>query len=326
MCYSAIVQQDAKKLGIRFQARVQYDLFEELFSRRLAGEKISINKAMEYPFTHGATSEIEGKIADKIHRWHESQIPELETALAAQKVRLAEAEKALAAKPTKKALNEQGIARRKIEKLELDFKRHRTPEYVVEWERRIFPLQYMSMVGLDENGELVARPVRYLMRPRGQSPDFDRKYNGCYNARLDSLGSVPWWKESFGRRHGLIVVRKFFENVAVTDYSKKFKLVGEPSKNIVLSFEPETGEDMLIPTLWDAWTDGREILYSAALITDDPAPEIAETGHNRMPIFLTDEAAQKWLRPGDRPKDHWMDILKDRRSPFYRHEVVPAAS
>jgi len=76
MCYSAMVKQDVKKLGMQFHARVQLDMLEEIFARRLAGEKLAINKVMELPFLHGESPE-DKAISAKISAWHTQQMPEI---------------------------------------------------------------------------------------------------------------------------------------------------------------------------------------------------------------------------------------------------------
>ena len=50
MCYSAMVEQDAKRLARQFDAEIYLEMYAELFDRRLKGEKLSLNKAMEIPF------------------------------------------------------------------------------------------------------------------------------------------------------------------------------------------------------------------------------------------------------------------------------------
>lgn len=326
MCYSAMVEQNAKKYGLRFKARVQTDLYDHLFHRRLNGEKLYLNKALEYQFTHFAESAEEKKIAETILKWHSQQITELEQELFKQKKRLADAERTLESKITKKAQNDQRIATNKIKKIVSDLEKHRSTEILSETEERIFPLHYMSMLCLDEKGEKVVRPVRYLMRPRDKDESFDLKYNGCYNARFDSLQTVPWWRDSLGKRHGLILVRKFYENVEAKAYLKK-NTAPEKLKEretLVLCFQPDQFEYMFIPTLWDEWeAKGKPILYSAALITDDPAPEVAAAGHDRTPIFLKESAVDAWLRASS--AEEALEVLKERERPLYRHQVVGAA-
>lgn len=326
MCYSAMVEQNAKKYGLRFKARIQTDLYDHLFHRRLNGEKLYLNKALEYQFTHFAESAAEKKIAEAIRKWHEQQISTLEQELFKQKKRLADAERVLQTKITKKAQNDQRIATNKIKKILSDLEKHKTTEIMSEVEERIFPLHYMSMLCLDENGEKVVRPVRYLMRPHNKDESFDQKYGGCYNARYDSLQSVPWWRDSLGKRHGLILVRKFYENVEAKAYLKKNAAPEgvKERETFVLCFEPDNFEYMFIPTLWDRWEEkGKPVLYSAALITDDPAPEVAAAGHDRTPIFLKESAVDGWLRASS--PEEALEVLKERERPRYRHQVVGAA-
>lgn len=325
MCYSAMVEQNSKKLGLRFKARIQTQDYHDLYQRRLAGERILINKAMEYEFTHQASTETEKQIEKMIHEWHLAEVTRLEQELFAQKKRLNDAVRVLAEKTTKKAENDKRVATNKIERALRDLERHKSMEILAEDEARIFPLHYMSVLCLDEKGEKVIRPMRYLMRPHNKDESFDQKFNGCYNARFDNLESVPWWKDSLGQRHGLILVKKFYENVALEDYAKNFKVPDEmkKQKSLVLCFEPGGVEYMFIPVLWDLWTKkGQPDLCSAALITDEPLPEIAETGHNRTPIFLPESAIEDWLSADFKTAKN---ILKQRQIVRYSHSLVSAA-
>jgi putative SOS response-associated peptidase YedK len=330
MCYSAMVEQNAKKLGLKFKARVQTEMYDYLFAKRLEGEKIQIGKAMEFPFVNDPQTNLEKSIADKISRWHEARITEIESALFAQSKRLADAERILSAKATKKAENDKRISSAKIEKFKHDLKRHADNKTLSDSDSRIFPLHYMSMVTLGSDGKPVVVPVRYLMRPANKDASFDVEFNGCYNARLDSLDRVAWWKNVVGQRRGIILVRRFFENVSVENFAKgrKFNVPAafKDKKNIVLCFEPDGVEYMYVPVLWDIWKkEGETTLYSAALITDEPAPEIAEVGHDRTPIFLKESAVELWLNAQNKSMEEIKAILAQRETPHYSHRVVGAA-
>jgi putative SOS response-associated peptidase YedK len=323
-----MVEQNAKKYGLRFKARVQLDLYLTLFRQRLEGRKLYINKAMEAQFAHNPETAEEREIRDLILEWHSRQIPLLEEELFKQKKRLSDAIRSLEGKATKKAENDKRIASNKIEKLKSDLARHSTQEVTSESEERIYPLHYITMLCLDEDGNRVVRPVRYLMRAHNKDERFDSQFNGCYNARLDGLESVPWWKDSFGKRHGVILVKKFFENVDAKDYAKKHPLPSGSSESdkMVLCFQPDNVEYMLIPTLWDIWKEeGEPKLYSAALITDDPAPEIADAGHDRTPIFLKESAVDDWLSVKGGDIEHFRSTLRERETPYYSHRILRAA-
>ena len=220
------------------------------------------------------------------------------------------------------------VATNKIEKFKGDLVKHKSQDIQSETEERIFPSHYMSMLCLNEKREKIVMPVRYLMRPHDKDETFDSKFNGCYNARLDSLDSVRWWKDGLGRRHGIILVKKFYENVDPADYAKKFKIPkgSEDKKSMVLCFEPDNVEYMFIPMIWDVWTKkGEPDLYSAALITDEPEPEIAAAGHDRTPIFLKESAIDDWLNATETTVKGLERVLSQREHPGYSHRVVGAA-
>lgn len=321
MCYSAMVKQEVDRLGFRFDARIQYDLYESLFRRRQAGERLMINKAMEYPFTHSSDHP---QIRSSILQWHSSQVEKVQSDLRAQEERLQKAVAALAIKTTVKAQEDRRIATAKIEKFKQDLQKHRSIEILNDLDQRVFPFHFVSMLCLDERGQRVIRPARYHLRPAGETEAFDRKFNGCYNARLDNLDNVRWWKSALGQRHGLLMISKFYENVQTVDYLQKFSL-NEPEakkENIVLCFSPDQMEFMFVPTLWDYWQgkDGQGF-YSTALITDEPAPEVAETGHNRTPIFLKESAIEEWLSAKGQSTAELKTILDQRERPHYSHAL-----
>jgi len=324
MCYSAMVKQRAQKLAIQFSARIDHEEYDEIFDRRFRGEKILINKGMEYDFTHPA-----------IAAWHEAEITRIEKEMFAQKKRLADAERSLKEKTTKKAENEQRIATNKIKKAKRDLEKHRSfgresdlaSDIDSEADQRIFPLHYASVICLDDGGEKVVRPMRYLMRPHDKDESFDQKFNGCYNARVDSLESVAWWRDSLEKRRGFIVISKFYENVSTLKYQMKNKLPDSEAgkENIVVCFEPDGGKELIIPVLWDVWSkDGSPKIYSFALITGDPRPEVAAAGHDRTPIAIVASAADQWLTAKDSKAA--LEVLKKNEDVHFIHRVMGAVA
>lgn len=320
-----MVKQNAKKMGVEYEARIQQDAFYDLFLRRTQGEKLYIGKGLEESFAKPEGKKEEA-IAKLIKDWHESEILRLEEELFKQKKRLADAERVLNSdKPTKKAENDKRIATDKVEKYLRDLENHKSKK-VSESDQRIFPMHYVAMLALDEKGQRVIMPARYHMRPAGEDESFDRKYFGCYNARFDNLSRVAFWRNVLGKRHGVILVKRFFENVDPAVYAKKNKLPADArdQKNIVLCFEPENTDYMVIPVLWDVWEKkGEPPLVSCALITDDPAPEVAAAGHDRTPIFLKESAIDSWLNAKDAKTAR--EVLMNRETPYYSHRVLGVA-
>jgi putative SOS response-associated peptidase YedK len=323
MCYSAIIQQHLKKLGLRFEARVQLDLFEELAKRRLDDDSAAAVKWSKE--LDESLIEAGGRGAALVLEYRQKKTSELEQELFKQKARLADAERSLAAKPTKGAEKEKGIATRQMEraKTRLDALKATQPQ---PDDARIFPFDYAPVI-VQHGAERLIVPMRYHCRMEGKPAFYDRKFDGLYNARKDSL--QKFWSPVFGHKHGLVVVRSFFENVKKHDYEKRSLRAGEKEQNIVLRFVPEGQDEMLIPCVWDHWTheagkapQPRTALDSFAIITDDPPQEIAETGHNRCPIFLKPENVERWLTPEGRPASELLEILSDPVRPHYRHAVA----
>lgn len=318
MCYSAMVEQRLKTLGLRFKARIDTPRFEELFRRRLGDESIKIGKALEANYERPDTP-AEKEINRHIVEYRTGKAARWEAELFKQKKRLADAERALKVKETKKAREDQRIAGNKVawHVKKLAELRRSSPE---PQDSRIFPFWYAPVV-VSDGDELVIRPMRYHCRPNGKPAWYDKRYDGLYNARRDSLGK--FWKDLYGRHHAVMVVSSFFENVALHDYEKRVLAPGEKEQNVVLHFNPRATEDMLIACLWDRWqAPGEPDLYSFAAITDDPPPEVAATGHNRCLIPLRATHLTQWLRPEALDAAQLNALLDDRERPYYEHELA----
>ncbi len=322
MCYSAMVEQSVRSLGLRFQARIQLDRFEELFQRRLTDERIRIPKGMERDFL-APNGPQEERIRDAILAFRRQEQARLEAERERQRDRLDAATRALAARPTKKAEAERRIATSKLGALEqrlADLWRDR-PE---GRDARIFPRWYAPVVAV-EGGERVVRPMRYQLRPRGKPASFDQRFPGLYNARRDAL--TGFWREQFGARHGLVVVSSFFENVPRHTYEGRPLAPGERPTHLVIRFTPaptalEPSPEMHVACLWERWTAPTEPpLLSFAAITDEPPPEVRATGHDRCVVALRPERVSGWLAPEGHGDEALLALLAERAPLSYRHAL-----
>lgn len=225
-------------------------------------------------------------------------------------------------------------------------------------DQRLFP-GYFGTVVCQEAGTRLLRPMRYsAFPPAFMDPDKARKL-ATFNARRDSLGR-PFWSEAFGRGHGILVARRFFEWVAVADLLKagkitasairqvladasalrhqkwlaagkdpaKFKPTKTESKpwherDVVISFSVEGGNTPLVlPVIYSR--DRQSGHYGFAIITDEPRPEILAAGHDRMPICLAGAAIDKWLNPDGTTLAALDAILSETVDVFYDHQLTPA--
>jgi putative SOS response-associated peptidase YedK len=94
----------------------------------------------------------------------------------------------------------------------------------------------------------------------------------------------------------------------------------------VLHFVPRPADTMLIACLVASWQDpkGGAPLLSFAAITDEPPPEVAAAGHDRMIVNLKPENLDAWLAPAGRSVEELQALLADRQTPYYEHEVMAA--
>lgn len=173
---------------------------------------------------------------------------------------------------------------------------------------QIFP-NYWAPIIVKSGKERVILPMRYRLRPAGSTEEVPSRFN-LFNARLDSLRSRETWSRIYMKNHGLLVFKKFYEWVVDKDSQKK-KLI---------CFSPRGRDLMWSPVLYDIAKDedGRA-LFSFALITNDPPPEVLEAGHDRCPIFLREEHIEMWLSPRNMAVKDVEKILLDKPQVFYEH-------
>lgn len=320
MCYSALVNQDLRKLSFQYKARIQIDLFDSLFKSRLEGSGAKISRALEVSFLKDPSTLQERRIAKMIREFRNHELEEMKTKRQEQTDRLSAAEKTLLTKVTKKAQNDQRVATKKIEDFSRKIERLESDE-ITERDSRIFPGQYAPLlVGME--GERLIRPFRYHLRPQGQSEDFDRKFDGNYNARRDRLKEVFWWKSVFGKNHGVLPIRAFYENVKRHDSEHRMLKDGEAVENLILKFQPEGLDEMIVPCIWDQNTAGKFTLDSFALITDEPNPEVAAAGHDRTPIIMRDQYLDQWLMTSGRKLTDFEIVFEDKQPTFFAHEIA----
>ena len=319
MCYSALVRQNLTWLSKRYGAEVAWELFEELFRRRVDDDGIQFSRSLDVHVMQMA-DEKAGPSQHYIEQYRANQARVWEQELFKQRKRLVDAQRKLQIKETKAARNDERIATEKMAVLAGKLSRLHS-EHIEPDETRIFPKKYYVPVVTNDEGRLLIRPMRYLCRLPGKPASYDDLYKGCYNARRDNLNG--FWSGLYGKHHGIMVVDSFFENVPRHLYEKRELAPGERESNVVLNFNPNTGVPMNVACLWSHWTHTREPdLDSFAAITDEPPPEILATGHTRCVISLKDENVREWLAPEQASKERLEEILSDRVRPYYEHRVA----
>lgn len=310
MCFSAQIQASYATYVKRHGAILSIEEFVELYAK----DPHRTPKAMDAWFAK-PTSDAERKIHALIEHRDQAEATKLQQDLFKQKKRLADAERTLQTKTTKKALDDQRIATNKIQwslgKL-ADLKRTTIePE-----DARIFPGWYAPVM-IWENGRRVVKPMRYQCRPAYVDAKFDKERPNAYNARRDNL--ERFWKGLFGVTHGVMIVDAFFEHVLKHNAEGRDLAPGEKEEDVILEFRPEPRQEMLVACLWSHWHGPGEDLLSFAAITDEPPPEIAAAGHDRVIIPIKPENLDAWLNPDPTNLAAMHAILDDRLRPYYEH-------
>lgn len=321
MCYAAMARADLAECLREYDATLDIETFEQLFWERVNNPRAGIRfpLAIERYFLEPRNAD-EAKVKAAIEAYRAIKIPQWEQEIFKQRKRYADAERALAIKRTKKIAAELGIAARKIAQLKSWLDGMKTLNNQLD-DYFVHPMTYGPVLVQTAERRLLTA-MRYHCRLAGKAASIDRQLPGLYNARKTSL--QDWWAPVFGRRHALFVITGFRENVKRHDMEQRPLQPGETLENVVLQFTPRDGRDMLVPCVWDRWQSGHQVLHSFALITDEPPPEVAAVGHDRCPINLTRAAAERWLRPQGQTAAQLLELLEERRRPYYEHVRVAA--
>lgn len=318
MCYSAQVVARFKQMKRRVPAAPDLATFEKLYGQRVVDHSIKIPRALDANFDH-PDSPAESRIRDAILTYRRERAAKLEAELFKQKTRQTTAKRALEAKVTKKAESDLRISTDKIAQHVAWLKDLQRTEAKPS-DARVFPFWYAPVI-IREGSEYLIRPMRYHCRPKGKPASYDRQYDGLYNARRDNL--ERFWKNLYGEHHAIVIMTGFYENVAKHDFERRELAPGEKEENLVLHFNPQPQQEMYVACLWSRWEgEGQEPLESFAAITDDPPPEVAQTGHDRCVIQLQEENAAEWLAPAGLPPERLVQILDDKARPYYEHRLA----
>ena len=146
----------------------------------------------------------------------------------------------------------------------------------------ISPSQAVSVIHLDDSGELVSDTCRWGLVPFwAKDPAIG---NRMINARAETVAEKPSFREAFKHRRCVVLADGFYEWHRDGD-------VKIPHFISLLS-----GEPFGLAALWENWTDKEsgESLSTTTLITT-AANEFMQTLHHRMPVILQPESANDWL-------------------------------
>jgi putative SOS response-associated peptidase YedK len=315
VCVSGQIESRLRKLEREYEAVIDWSAWGELFELRTLVD-LKIPKAIEANFDEPKTSD-EIRIKKAIDVYREKKSAAFEQELFKQKKRLGDAERLLKTKTTKKAIEDVRIATNKIDDLVRRISDLKRTE-LLNRDSLFFPYYYAPIIISRENQRTII-PARYLCRPAGKPAFYDTKYPGCFNARRDNLEG--FWKGQFGKEHAVAVISSFYENVPLHKYEHRELREDEKETNVLLHFNPQPTQNMIIASLWSHWTgkDGEQPLNSFAMITDEPSPEVAAAGHDRTVAVIKDSNLSAWLSVEGTTTEAMYRILDDVERPYFEH-------
>lgn len=117
------------------------------------------------------------------------------------------------------------------------------------------------------------------------------------NARSETLGERPAFRQAFAKRRCLVVADGFYE------WRK------EGSRKLPMRFVLKSGEPFAFAGLWEGWKrSGGDWLHTCTIITCAPNDVLAPI-HDRMPVILRPEVEDLWLHPTNTDISALTDLL-----------------
>lgn len=108
--------------------------------------------------------------------------------------------------------------------------------------------------------------------------------NRMINARCETVSEKPAFRAAFKRRRCLVLADGFYE----------WKKTGKAKQPY--HFYLRDDQPFAFAGLWERWTAGPDPIESCTIITTT-ANELVSDVHDRMPVILSREAANRWLDP-----------------------------
>jgi putative SOS response-associated peptidase YedK len=157
------------------------------------------------------------------------------------------------------------------------------PEIEPRW--NIAPTQFIATV------REAGGPREVAMLYWGLVPSWAREKSigaRMINARSETLGEKPSFRNAFRRRRCLILADGYYE----------WQRSGAVKQPYFITFAD--GQPFGIAGLWERWRDPAtgEPLESCCIVTTSPAATVAHV-HDRMPVIVPPDAYAEWLDPGN---------------------------
>lgn len=303
-----MIESDLRELEKMFGVKVDWTSFDEAFTLRDKYSQAMIPSAIDSYIIQNAETTLQKRLAKMAKSHYQAEIEKFSIKLKKYEQDVKDFETKLKSGSKIKDLEEKLRKRRETvqwhkEKIEYYKKIEETGA------PRVFPNFYTPVVVKDDS-ENVLRMMRYHVCPKNGKELNAFKYN-LFNARRDRLLDSRTWKPLFGKQHGIFPFYRFYESVP-----------GENGEAKIIYFEPKDRGIMWSAAIFEESSIAEGFLRSFAAITDDPPPEVAETGHDRCPVFLKQENFDIWLEPKSMTKDELIILLDSKTPTYFEHQAA----
>ena len=133
-----------------------------------------------------------------------------------------------------------------------------------------------------------------------------------FNARAESVATMPAFRDAFRRKRCLVPVDGFYE------------WRREGSKRLPYRIFRADGRPLALAGLWSGWKnpETEEIRRTFTIVTTTPNSVIAEL-HDRMPVIIPDDAWARWLDPAPAEPGELRALLEPNET--IELEIAPAS-
>ncbi|PLX41213.1 MAG: DUF159 family protein [Deltaproteobacteria bacterium] len=158
------------------------------------------------------------------------------------------------------------------------------PEVRVSY--NIAPGSDIPVISLD-GGQPVLSYMRWGLVPHWSKEP--RSKFSTFNARVETAGAKPAFRDAFKRRRCIIPVSGFYEWQQRDGFKQPWYFTGVG------------GEALALAGLWDRWEGPEGVLQSSTILVGE-ANGLMSPVHARMPVILPEDYYSEWLdveHPGD---------------------------
>tara|TARA_B110001454_G_C12723340_1_gene436785 strand:+ start:4122 stop:5033 length:912 start_codon:yes stop_codon:yes gene_type:complete len=303
-----MIEADLRKLEKQFGVKIDWSSFDEAFNIRSKYSQSMIPSGLDSYIIQNAETPLQKRLAKMAKAHYQAEIDKFSAKLKKYEQDVKDFEAKL--KSGSKIKDLESKLQKRRETVEWHKEKINYYERIEETGApRVFP-NFFAPVIVDQGKEKLVKLMRYHVCPKNGKELNAFKYN-LFNARRDRLLDSRTWKPLFGKQHAIFPFHRFYESVAGANGQAK-----------IIYFEPKEKEIMWSAAIYEEAKIEPGFLRSFAAVTDEPPPEVAETGHDRCPVFLSEDKFELWLNPTGIPREELVKLLDSKVPTYFEHKAA----